>query len=291
MPASKIWVVRSQGKRNNIVKLTWETLNPYRFTFKHIYSWKDLGRLTWFNCLLLGSESESGSVVSDSLRPHGVYNAWNSPGQNTGEGSLSLLQRLFPTQKLNPGLLLCRPILYHLSHQGSPRILEWIAYPYSRGSSRSRNRTGSPILQADSLPAELAGKPGPFLVTSKCMYFCKVRFWCKVVVCFLVNICLFVWCVGCLFGWLVVNWLFGWLVSWLVGWFFSCLVGYLVGWLIAYLLLVCWLFGWLFSWLVVWLVVWLFSCLFGCLDAWLIGWLFSCLVGCLVGWLIGCLVV
>ena len=66
------------------------------------------------------SESESRSVVSDSLRPHGQYNPWNSPGQNTGVGSRSLLQRIFPTQGSNVGLLNCRQILYQLSHQGSP---------------------------------------------------------------------------------------------------------------------------------------------------------------------------
>ena len=49
-------------------------------------------------------------------------------------GSLSVLQGIFPTQGLNPGLLLCRRILYYLSHQGSPRILEWVAYPFSRGN-------------------------------------------------------------------------------------------------------------------------------------------------------------
>ena len=36
----------------------------------------------------MGSESESHSVVSDSLQPHGLYSPWNSPGQNTGVGSL-----------------------------------------------------------------------------------------------------------------------------------------------------------------------------------------------------------
>ena len=66
----------------------------------------------------------------------------NSPGQNTGTGSLSLLQGMFPTQGSNPGLPQCRQILYQLSHQGSPRILEWVAHPFSSGSSRPRNRTG-----------------------------------------------------------------------------------------------------------------------------------------------------
>ena len=120
--------------------------------------------------------------MSDSLRPHGLYGPWNSPGQNTGAGSLSLLQGIFPTQGIkprspalrvdslpaepqgkpkntglgslcllqgifptqgsNPGLPHCGWILYQLSHKGSSRILEWVAYPFSRGSSRPRNQTG-----------------------------------------------------------------------------------------------------------------------------------------------------
>ena len=66
----------------------------------------------------------SCSVISNSLRPHGLYSLWNSPGQNTGMGSRSLLQGIFPTEGSKPGLLHCRQFLYHLSHQGSPRILE-----------------------------------------------------------------------------------------------------------------------------------------------------------------------
>ena len=68
--------------------------------------------------------SESRSVVSGSLWPHGLYSTWNSPGQNTGVGSLSLLWGIFPTQ-------------------GSNLALE----------------PSSPALQADSLPAEPQGKP------------------------------------------------------------------------------------------------------------------------------------
>ena len=114
--------------------------------------------------------------MSNSLQPHGLYSPWNSPGQNTGVGScsllqgieprsptlqadslpaeppgkpkstgvgsLSLLQRIFPTQKSNWGLLHCRWILYQLSHKGNPRILEWVVYPFSSGSSQPRNQTG-----------------------------------------------------------------------------------------------------------------------------------------------------
>ena len=88
------------------------------------------------------SESESRSVMSDSLWPHGLYSPWNSSGQGTEVGSLSLLQGIFPTQGSNPGLPNCRRILYQLSHKGNPRILEWVTYPFSSRSSRPRNQTG-----------------------------------------------------------------------------------------------------------------------------------------------------
>ena len=74
--------------------------------------------------------------MSDSL-----YSPWNSLGQNTAEGGLSLLHGLFSAQESNPGLPNCRRILHQLSHKGSPRILEWISYLFSRESSWPRNRT------------------------------------------------------------------------------------------------------------------------------------------------------
>ena len=82
----------------------------------------------------------------DSLWPHGLYSTWNSPGQNIGVSSLSLLQGILPTQGSNPGLPQCRQILYQLNHQGSPRILEWVVYPLSSGSSCPRNWTGVPCM-------------------------------------------------------------------------------------------------------------------------------------------------
>ena len=101
--------------------------------------------------------SESRSVLSDFFQPHGLSmdSPWNSPSQNTGVGRLSLLQRIFPNQGWNPGLPHCRQILYQLSHKGSPRTLEWGAYPFSFRSSQHR----SPTFQVDSLPAEPQGKP------------------------------------------------------------------------------------------------------------------------------------
>ena len=78
----------------------------------------------WWIILRQKSESVSCSVVSNSLWPHGLsptrlLHPWNSPGRNTGGGCHFLLWEIFPTQGLNPDLLYCKQILYHLSHQGS----------------------------------------------------------------------------------------------------------------------------------------------------------------------------
>ena len=86
-------------------------------------------------------ESESYSVMSVSLWPHRLYSPWNSPGQNPGVGSRSILQVIVPTQGSNPGPVHCRQILYHLSHKETPRILECVAYPFSRGYFWPKNRT------------------------------------------------------------------------------------------------------------------------------------------------------
>ena len=105
------------------------------------------------------NESEGRSVMSNSLRPHGLYSPWNSPGQNTGMGSPSLLKGIFPTQASNPGLLHCRRTL-PAEPQGKPKntgvgslsLLQWI-FP------NTGIEPGSPALQVGSLPTELSGKP------------------------------------------------------------------------------------------------------------------------------------
>ena len=74
------------------------------------------------------------SVLSDCLRPYELYSP--SPGHSTGVGHLPLLQGVFPTHGSNPGLPYCGWVLCQLSHQGSPRILEWVAFPFCRGSSQ-----------------------------------------------------------------------------------------------------------------------------------------------------------
>ena len=113
------------------------------------YSCLDRG-VFWTPVFLPGIPMDRGAWWLQSMRWHRVerdcesqslYSPWNSPGQNTAVGSLSLLQGIFPIQGSNPGFPHCRWILYHLSHQGSPRILEWVAYPFSSGSSQPGNQT------------------------------------------------------------------------------------------------------------------------------------------------------
>ena len=87
----------------------------------------------------------NSSHVPEKWKQKLLSHVWlfvNSPGENTGVSSLSLLQGIFPTQELNMCLLHCRQILYQLSHKGSPRILKWVAYPFSSRFSRPRNQTG-----------------------------------------------------------------------------------------------------------------------------------------------------
>ena len=111
------------------------------YTVSYCLSWLPLSRINTLSIMLpvLCSDffyvhwiclerrkSESCSVVSDSLWPHGLFSPWNSPDKTNGVGSLSLLQGIFPTLESNPDLLHCRQSFYQLSHKGSPRILEWI---------------------------------------------------------------------------------------------------------------------------------------------------------------------
>ena len=120
-----------------------------------INSWMDKEAVVPIYWILLSHEKERIWVSSNEMdgkwkllssvrliASPWIYSPWNSPGQNTGMGSLSLLQGIFLTQRSNPGLPPCRQILCWLSHKGSPRILEWVAFLFSKGSSWPRNRTG-----------------------------------------------------------------------------------------------------------------------------------------------------
>ena len=143
-------------------------MNSEREFLKLSWPWKSVKALIKSRC------SESHSVLSDSLQPHGLYSPWNSPGQNAGVGSLSVFQGIFPTQGSNPGLPHCRWILYQLSHQGSPRILECVAYPFSRGSSWPRKWTGVSCIAGGFFInwaiREVPKVIEPFLICSVCYF-------------------------------------------------------------------------------------------------------------------------
>ena len=113
---------------HHLTDLCWEIKMINRKYFKHI---KEPPTVSIKQGILL--------LILNNFK---LYSPGNSPGWTTGVGSLSLLQRNFPTQGSNPGLPCCRQILNQLSQKGSPRILEWVAYPFSRGSSWPRNWTG-----------------------------------------------------------------------------------------------------------------------------------------------------
>ena len=154
-----------------------------------------------FEQALGDSESESRSVVSDSLRPHGLYSPWNSPGQNTGvgqpfpspgdfpnpriksrfptlqadslpaepQGSPRILEWVaysspvdLPNPGIEPGLLHCRRILYQLSHREAQQYWNGQPIPSPGNLPNPGIEPRSPALQADSLPAEPQGKPNKF---------------------------------------------------------------------------------------------------------------------------------
>ena len=97
----------------------------YLLTFTYVYAQ---------SCLIL-------SIPKDCSPPGSSVHG-DSPGKNPRVGCHALLQGIFPTQGLNLGLAHYRWILYHLSHQGSPTILKWVAEPFSRGISWPRKWTG-----------------------------------------------------------------------------------------------------------------------------------------------------
>ena len=107
------------------------------------HSWAYIHTKLWLKKIHALQSSWNVKVTQScpTLQPSGLYTPWDSPGQKTGVDSHSLLQGIFPAQGLNPGLPHCRRILYQLSHQGSPKILECVAHPFSSGFSQPRNRT------------------------------------------------------------------------------------------------------------------------------------------------------
>ena len=102
-----------------------------------------------------GILSESRLVVCDSLRPCGLYSPWNSPGQNTGMGSLSLLHGIFPTQGSNPDLPHCRQFFTSWTTREAQEYWSGQPIPSPVDLPYPGIEPGSPTLQVDSLPTEL----------------------------------------------------------------------------------------------------------------------------------------
>ena len=119
------------------VSLFQSAVSSMKSLLMHSWHSKIVEEMYWIECCVCVCVCVLSSVqffVTYGLQPVRPLCPWNSSGQNTGVGSCSLRLGIFPTQGLNLGLPCCRWILYHLSHQGSPRTLEWVAYPFSRVS-------------------------------------------------------------------------------------------------------------------------------------------------------------
>ena len=95
-------------------------------------------RHDWVTELNLVAQS---CLILCDCNPPGSSVYGDSPNKNTGEGCHVLFLVIFPFQGSKPVLLHCRQIIYHLSHKGSPRTLEWVSYPFSSGSAWPRNWT------------------------------------------------------------------------------------------------------------------------------------------------------
>ena len=108
------WAKLFCGSLGNIIHCTLVSLSNFPACSQH---WFSKSQIWWV------SEWKSLSCVQLFVTPWTIYSPWNSPGQNTGVGSLFLLQGIFPTQGLNPSLPYCRQILYQLSRQ-SGRTLQ-----------------------------------------------------------------------------------------------------------------------------------------------------------------------
>ena len=136
--------------------------------------WSDLAHMLAYICgciYMYICTCESPSVMSDSLCPHELYSSWNSPGRNTGVGSLSQFQRIFPTQESNSALLHHRWILFQLSYQESLDICIYIADSLhctaeanniikQLYSKKKKKGTGFSFHPTSALPADIQHRHG-----------------------------------------------------------------------------------------------------------------------------------
>ena len=141
----------------------------YGFSSSYVWMWELDHKV---GCAVLCLVAQSSLTLCDSMdcSPPGSSVHGNSPGKNTGVSCHTLLQGIFPTQGSNPGLPHCRQILYQLSHQRSPRIPEWVAYPFSSGSSWPRNRTRVSCTAGRFFISWATGKPKEGWAPKNCFW-------------------------------------------------------------------------------------------------------------------------
>ena len=114
----------------------------------------------YFICKLFSwSESESRSVVSNSLRPHGLYSPWNPPGQNTGVGSHSLLRENLPNPGIKPRSLALQADCLPAEPQVKPKNTGVGSLSLLQRIFLTRDRTGVSCIAGGFLTTELSGKP------------------------------------------------------------------------------------------------------------------------------------
>ena len=112
-----------------VIKLFW---TKFSILFKFVFLYMSITVEKLRNIEILCTSESCSRVCRTLCNPmdYGILRPWNSPGQNTGVGSLSLLQGILPTQGSNLGLPNCRQILYQLSHKGSPEIDTISIWPF-----------------------------------------------------------------------------------------------------------------------------------------------------------------
>ena len=144
-------------------KCAWNSLQLILATKRGKYKLRLYTPRVKFEC-----ESQSRPVMSYSLWPRGLYSPWNSPGQNTRLGSLSLLQGIFPTQGLNSGLPIAGGFFTSWATRETQEYWSGQPIPSPVDLPDPGIEPGSPALQADSLPTELSGKPMKKAFTKRC---------------------------------------------------------------------------------------------------------------------------
>ena len=123
-----------------IIKLIWKETQEKAWARKRFLRYNAVLCLVAQSCLTLCYCMDCSLPDSLDCSPLGSSVHGDSPGKL--EGCHALLQWIFPTKGSNPGLPKCRRILYRLTHQRSPWVPEWVTYPFSRGNSQPRNKTG-----------------------------------------------------------------------------------------------------------------------------------------------------